>query len=297
MKVVISRKGCDSGSGGCDSPILDGRFISVPIPAPGIPYNEIDVEPNLTLLALMEELQIDSLKNAWVDATNSRRLPTIQATAHLDPDLEPSARHRTDGWRPMFGQVGASQSHLANQGVANGDLFLFFGRFRTASRATGRASWATRSEATHSIWGWLEVAGTIDVNRGDEPPDYAIEFPHFAHRALWINEPNVVYVGAKHLQFARSLPGGGVFSRYRPELRLTREGGALTDWELPAAFHPDRAGACLSYHKRSSWAPLDGERAQLRAASRGQEFVVDASPGILDWVQGLFHQEAVDRRA
>jgi hypothetical protein len=297
VKVVISRKGCDSGSGGCDSPILDGRFISVPIPAPGIPYSDIDVEPDLTLLGLMEELQIDSLKNVWVGATNSSRLPTIQATAHLDPDLQPSARHRADGWRPMFGQVGASQSHLANHGVANGDLFLFFGRFRTASRDTGRASWITGSEAMHALWGWLEVSETIDVNLGDEPPNYANEFPHFAHRQLWTNEPNVVYMGTKDLRFAGSLPGGGVFSRYRPELRLTREGGALTEWELPAAFHPDRAGACLSYHKGSSWSPLDGDRAQLRAASRGQEFVVDASPGILDWVQTLFHQEAADRQA
>lgn len=244
----------------------------------------------------MEELQIDSLKNAWVGATNSKRLPTSQATAHLDPDLEPSARHRADGWRPMFGQVGASQSHLANQGVANGDLFLFFGRFRTASRATGRALWTTGSEATHALWGWLEVAETIDVNQGDEPPDYAIEFPHFAHRALWTSERNVVYVATKHLRFERTLPGGGVFSRYRPELRLTREGGALTEWDLPGVFHPDRAGAELSYHKRSRWSPVEGDRVGLRAASRGQEFVVSASEEILDWVRGLFHQESADRQ-
>lgn len=297
MKLVLSRKGCDAGSGGCDSPVPDGKFISLPIPARGIPYGAIGGEPGLTMLELMHQLGIESLKNAWVGETNSTRLPTIRATAHLDPDLQPSACRRTDGWRPMFGQVGASQSHLANQGVAKGDLFLFFGRYRTASRDSGRASWVDGATAMHAVWGWLEVAETIDVNRGDESPDYATEFPHFAHRELWTNQPNVVYIGTKCLSFARSLPGGGVFSRYRPELRLTREGGALTEWELPAVFHPDRAGALLSYHKRSSWSPVDGDLARLRATSRGQEFVVTASQGILEWVKRLFRQEAVDRQA
>lgn len=44
----------------------------------------------------------------------------------------------------------------------------------------------------HAIWGWLEVAETIDVNRGDEPPPYAMEFPHFSHCQLWTNQRNVL---------------------------------------------------------------------------------------------------------
>lgn len=42
MKLVLSRKGCDAGSGGCDSPVLDGKFISLPIPAPGIPSRQVE---------------------------------------------------------------------------------------------------------------------------------------------------------------------------------------------------------------------------------------------------------------
>src|SRR5881397_2673264 len=43
MKLVLSRKGVDSSSGGCDSPLLDDRYISIPIPGPGIPYAQIAV--------------------------------------------------------------------------------------------------------------------------------------------------------------------------------------------------------------------------------------------------------------
>ena len=33
MKLILSRKGFDSGSGKCPSPIIGGRPISMPIPA------------------------------------------------------------------------------------------------------------------------------------------------------------------------------------------------------------------------------------------------------------------------
>jgi Nucleotide modification associated domain 3 len=48
--------------------------------------------------------------------------------AHLDPDLcRESLAQRPEGWRPAFGQSGASASHLNNQCVDKGDLFIFFG--------------------------------------------------------------------------------------------------------------------------------------------------------------------------
>jgi len=50
--------------------------------------------------------------------------------AHLDPDLDAASRRREPGWRPLLGQHGAAQSHLCNESVGPGDLFLFFGLFR-----------------------------------------------------------------------------------------------------------------------------------------------------------------------
>ena len=42
---------------------------------------------------------------------------------------------REPGWRPLFGQEGAAETHLANQGVGTGDVFLFFGLFRPVEKA------------------------------------------------------------------------------------------------------------------------------------------------------------------
>ena len=44
------------------------------------------------------------------------------------------------------GQCGAAQSHLANQGVGEGDVFLFFGLFAGENGARH-----------HRIFGWLEA--------------------------------------------------------------------------------------------------------------------------------------------
>ena len=44
--------------------------------------------------------------------------------------------HRPPDWRPAFGQVGAAQKHLEQQGVSVGDVFLFFGWFRDVIRNT-----------------------------------------------------------------------------------------------------------------------------------------------------------------
>lgn len=35
MKLILSRKGFDSAAGKCPSPIIDGRPLSLPIPASG----------------------------------------------------------------------------------------------------------------------------------------------------------------------------------------------------------------------------------------------------------------------
>lgn len=56
-------------------------------------------------------------------------LGLLRLGAHLDPDMDRDAISREPGWQPLFGQVDAARSHLINQGVQKGDLFLMFGWF------------------------------------------------------------------------------------------------------------------------------------------------------------------------
>src|SRR5690242_14094249 len=120
MKIIFSRKGFDSESGKVPSPIFpDGRLLSLPIPDDdGVSYAKIafKLKTYTTLSPIVADL---------VGKRKDR--PT---RAHLDPDLRREAFPRGRGWRPLFGQAGAAQRHLANQGVGTGDLFLFFGWFR-----------------------------------------------------------------------------------------------------------------------------------------------------------------------
>ncbi len=129
MKIIFSRKGFDSGSGGAASPILDGRPISLPIPA------------TKNSATTYSELGIGDLVSA---ATRGR----IDGShlCHHDPMFV------QDG-RCIFGQCDSAQSHLANQAVGNGDTFIFFGLFREE----------TTGEKHHRIFGFLEIEEVIPV--------------------------------------------------------------------------------------------------------------------------------------
>ena len=114
MKIIFSRKGFDTQNGGISSPIIEGIPLSFPIPYTentSITFNDLN----------LSKLIIDLSKNKINPLT----------TCHVDPDLELGA----------FGQVSASQSHLNNQKVGIGDLFLFFGRFREAELTNKGYQW------------------------------------------------------------------------------------------------------------------------------------------------------------
>jgi hypothetical protein len=126
VKLVLSRKGFDSSSGGAPSPILpDGTMFSLPVPlARSVKtYNDIRKgRDESTMVRLVEDLTGGNIGR--------------DALAHLDPDLHHAALDRAPGWRPCFGQTDAAQTHLEGCGVGRGDLFLFFGWFRESAKHT-----------------------------------------------------------------------------------------------------------------------------------------------------------------
>ncbi len=128
MKIVFSRKGFDSASGGGPSPIIDGRPVSLPIPSSGGSGTTWDD------LGLGEQV-----------ARASRGRHSGDEECHHDPMFLP------DG-TCLFGQCGAAQTHLANREVGVGDVFVFFGLFREG-----------REPPHHRIFGYLEVAEALVV--------------------------------------------------------------------------------------------------------------------------------------
>ena len=185
----------------------------------------------------------------------------------------------------MFGQIGAAQSHLANQGVGKGDLFLFYGWFRQSVEHNEGLDYVRGSDGFHTLWGYLQV-GEVWPVRTTDPPVWATSHPHFKYDGLksFTNPNNTVYVARERLSFDPRLPGSGSLGAFRPQLRLTKQGSTRSVWDLPICFDPIR-GSHMSYNLSQNFIPSeDGRQTVLTANRIGQEFVVDPTVGLGNWI-------------
>ena len=165
MRIIFSRKGFDSSSGGGPSPIVDGRPVSLPIP-------DTKGLSRTTYGALgLGEHAAKASKGALGD----------EALCNHDPMFTGS--NGGEG-QCLFGQCGAAQTHLANRGVGVGDVFLFFGLFREES-----------GDPHHRIFGYQRVEEVIDLSSCD--PGRRARLAALGHpHALGLHAKNdVVYVG------------------------------------------------------------------------------------------------------
>src|ERR1017187_993569 len=160
MKIILSRKGIDSGalSGKMASPILPcGCLCSIPIPYRcGISYSDAHFGTRSFQQIIRE------LKPRW-----SNRL------AHLDPDLRRDAvTSRPSGWRPAFyfqQTLGGADINSAQSLASYQDY-----RFRAPNILLLQGS------LEHSIWGPLGLKfmadeGRVALTRGD------LGFSHMKH--------------------------------------------------------------------------------------------------------------------
>lgn len=174
MRLILSRKGFDSGWGGFPSPVLpDGRLYSFPIPdLDGLPYGSLHVNERLSCADLMAQLGIET-----ISYPQRGRIPVSQAGAHLDPDLDPGSLARHPGWRPAFGQVAGAQTHLQGRGVGPGDVFVFYGWFRATRENGGGLRYDSKQPGVHAVWGYLEVDEVVAVAEVLTPPVGLQEHP------------------------------------------------------------------------------------------------------------------------
>jgi len=191
MRIVLSRKGFDSGSGGAPSPIVAGRPTSLPIPARD---RSATCYADLGLGELVERATRGKIARDHL--------------CHEDPLF-------ADG-ECLFGQCGAAQSHLRNRRVGIGDLFLFFGLF--AEETTG--------ERHHRIFGFLRVEEMAAPHA--MPALAALARPHPHTLGEW-NANNMVYRGEGAV--ARTAPSalrltqpGGPLRRWAVPAWLRRAG-------------------------------------------------------------------------
>lgn len=286
MKIVLSRKGFDSGSGGVPNPILpNGQLVPLPIPATRDPhiYDELTVG-GMPLGPLVEDLTAGKIEK-------TRR-------CHLDPDLDPKSLPRLPGWRPAFGQIDTAQSHLARHGIGEGDLFLFFGWFRAVEQFGGRWRYVRNAPNLHVIYGWMHVGNVISLANRDALGERLAPFADHPHLHGRADPTNTLYLAADRLRLLQGdLRGAGIF-------RGAIGGRILTDirqakrsiWRLPTWFHPNH-GTTLSYHENSSRWSLTRDECILSSAARGQEFVL--KPQSLElaeiWLRSIFEESDLEQ--
>jgi hypothetical protein len=248
VRIVFSRKGFDGTAGGCPSPILAGRPVSLPIPTSRRSHTRF------------AELGLGEL----VERLTRGRIPG-SALCPADPDL----------LRGAFGQTGAAQSHLERSGVGEGDVFLFFGLFRELDPTASKPRFDPRERPHHRLFGWLAI-GRI-VRLGEDGGWARDEFPELArhpHLGPGWNANNTLYLAAPELRLEGAggvLPGFGVARRASTRLRLTAPGASASLWSVPDWLNPLSGGVGMSYHGGCErWSP-----GRCRIVSRGQEFVSD----------------------
>jgi hypothetical protein len=193
MKIIFSRKGFDSTSGGAPSPIIDGLPYCLPIPTDKYPtkstYGDLDLGDALS-----------KVKSKY----------TAQCSCHEDPMF-------WDG-KCAFGQTSAAQTHLKRNRVGEGDVFLFFGLFAQLGS----------SDRHHRIFGYLKVEERLKIGSdpvGDEVKGTPRQHPHTI--AKWNTDErwsrnNTIYLGR-----------GGRVKKAHKALRLTKQGGPTSVWVVP----------------------------------------------------------------
>ena len=276
MKVILSRKGFDSGSGGCPSTIFpDGSMLSLPI-------------PDKTATQRYEDLTWKGRRLSDILAPLQGARPKPHHSAHLDPDLVAETLPRHPDWRPVLGQTGAAQGHLRNQGVGPGDLFLFFGLYQ---RVDEKGRFIPGEPKQHLLWGWLQIDEVIQVDHPGQDLVWAGMHPHLGRAP---DPSNKLYRAKKALSLPGSgpkdLPGAGVFGRFNPRLQLTDpEGRGLTNWRLPSWFSPAGKPSALSFHDSPTRWQEAADHTKLQLVGRGQEFVLNADhyPECMPWVVDL----------
>lgn len=281
MRIIFSRKGFDSDFGGIPSPILpDGTLVSLPIPSENDALRYADIRlGNTTYAELIAQL------TPYYKFLGKKYPFTSESRCHLDPDLSYEALPRQREWLPVFGQTGAAQKHLDNQGVQEGDLFLFFGTFQQTIYQAGQLQFDKKSQPRHIIFGYLQVGRKIFIGNDQQSlfndiPSWLTYHPHLQDLGAKISgqwQNNTMYIAAKNLSFIPGLSGANMFT-FADKLVLSAPEQPKSYWKLPLFFQETH----LSFHSPSAW---KGD--VLKTVGRGQEFVCEVNEDIEAWLHGL----------
>jgi hypothetical protein len=318
-KVILSRKGFDSASGGGFSPFdpEEGKYIVLPIPmrkqelAINYPLkyekihtksNHLDGCPETDLKSLMmKSLRIKKATITVKDEITGKDTKEESEYAHFDPWLidcpwlEEDSKHQIGA----FGQIGMAQAHLDKQKVGEGSLFLFFSRFKPIKNRKNKILHDVITSEQHLggglyfIYGWLKVKKVIKKYEELRDEDRLSRHPHATPAYFNHEDPvknNTIYIADEFLfNDGSNIRGCGYFPKLSEDLLLTapvqksEKSWIPSRWKMPPGFSFQ---TCKSiFNKEEKW---DTDYL-VKTGWRWQEAVFDLgeSQDFCHWFQKL----------
>lgn len=279
MKIILSRKGFDSGYGGYPSLIMpNNEMITLPIPCSEDETKYIDLKTidGKNIYNIMKDI-CKNIKNGKTFLLNE------DTTCHLDPDLSEYSVNRIEGWKGCFGQISAAQKVLENNNIKEGDLFIFFGWFNDIEETNNKYKFK-KGTGRHTLFGYLQIDKILYTSKEDAP-EWLKKHPHAKSYRRCNKDSNCIYIAKEKCTFNKNIKGYGTFT-YNEELDLTKKGMNRTKWDLPDIFK----GLKMTYHNDDSW-----KEDHFKSACRGQEFVIEENKNIEDWSINLIEKYSTNK--
>ncbi len=195
---------------------------------------------------------------------------------HLDPQL--LNYFNENNFIGSLGQVMQAESHLENQSVGVGDLFLFYGWYKIDNKDK------------QVLFGYLQIGEIIKTYglTDEERKTYENKYPCLKYQPHWNTElykndkSNTIYLARETLKDT-NLSGYGTF-KYSPELVLTKDNQDLkTLWQIPSL-----AGCMPSWNNGRKF----DSNGEIRVSDLGQEFVIEECKQAENWAISLIKKYA-----
>lgn len=272
-RIVLSRKGFDSSTGkkpNKASPIYeDGKIFSIPI--------QIDKpDPDPHTYEEVNYLGVNAFEAIrYAHQKRPEKQPYLPNDhCHFDPNLSVSPG--------LFGQHGNAQSDLDGAGIDTGDLFLFFGWFKTFHNTPSSEDFID----AHHFFGWLQISeiirGTDNIRIYCEKNK--IKHPH-AVSNYW-KPNNTMYVGSKDLKSNYGLirdKGSGLFDQTNRRLVLNKS-KKKSLWQLPLEYFSE-----VKHSKKSESMFINGNKFFDKNRFNTEKLTLDTNLGY--WQEMVLNSE------
>ncbi len=188
-----------------------------------------------------------------------------------------------------FGQVGAAQTHLKNNNVGIGDLFLFWGWFRETVTVNKKTVFSKDDPGHYRFFGWMQIGGIITL--GKDPSWYLKTEPNsmtHPHTIGSWGDNNTLYLASDKLDAfgLKDYYGFGEFKASDKTNLSINPSVKKSKWICPKWLNPNHGGCGMTYHKNiKRW-----NDNSVDIVGRGQEFI--AEPKNLNdckvWLEDIF---------